>query len=166
MYFFRKNISKCLFIIFFLICSCNNSSDRTKKESKESKKVTIKELQEEAERNYQDDNFTAAVTLYDCLISQDSLTGEYYYKRGYSLSQIRKHKLAIKDYSKSAELNYRRFDAYYSLGIIYDIIFLNDSLAIFYFKKALEEKPDSEEVRKILKDLESLEDEDMYESVI
>lgn len=155
MTFLKTNWFKAaVLILFFLFGSCTNNHG-TEKEN-DNKELRIKELEEEADAYYyQTKNYAKAAILYDKLIQEDSSNGEYYYKRAYSLAQQDKPKAAVKNYLKSAKLNYRVFDSYHSLGVIYRLVLLNDSLAIYYYEKAFEENPSSLETKMTLMKMKS-----------
>jgi tetratricopeptide (TPR) repeat protein len=110
-------------------------------------------LTRKADSLYQADNYSEAFKAYTTLISLDSLNGEFYYRRAYSSSHLSEPEFIPEDYQQSAKLGYREFDSYYNLGVIYSIVEKNDSLAVFYLEKALEERPDSEKVRLMLENL-------------
>lgn len=144
-------------IVLVVLSSCSTNTKEKKAETEGQEQVTrtadMEDLIAKADSLYQLDIYSEAAEAYSILIGMDSLNGEFYYKRAYSYAQLDEPKFLLEDYQKAASLGYRSYDSYYNLGVIYSVIKGNDSLAIFYFKKALEEKPESEEARLMLENL-------------
>lgn len=128
---------------FMILLSCGNRNDTNDQ--------ALNDLRTNANLLYKENKYSEAVEAYDKLIKIDSLNGQLYFRRAYSLCQINKHQNSVTDYQRSASLGYKKFDSYYSLGIIYMTILLDDSLSIMYFKKCLEIDPNSEKVKDILR---------------
>ena len=133
---------KGLFFLFFLLISCNSASDKrlTKKE--------ISSVNEKAFSAYKLGNHQLSIHYYNILIKDDSLNGEYYFNRAYSFSMLLKREEAVKDYLMAAGLNYRNDEAFYNIGL--NFTHLNDSIALIYFKKAIEINPGSQDIRNAL----------------
>jgi len=94
-------------------------------------------------------NFQKAFEEYTVLIDLDSTNGKLYFRRGYSLCQLYRHREAIPDYIKAADLNFEKADSYFSLGLIY-VLSQDDSLAAKYFQKCIEINHESKEASKFL----------------
>jgi tetratricopeptide (TPR) repeat protein len=112
------------------------------------------ELNLKADLLYAKDQFAEALKLYVKLSNADSLNGKYNYRKGYCLRGLRKYNESIACYLKSIRLNYRKFDSYNNLGIIYSIGLNDNEQAKKYFEKSLEIDPNSEEVKTFIKALE------------
>ena len=84
-----------------------------------------------------------------------SLTTPTIGKLGYCHAQLTNDSTAIKNYLKAAELNFRRFDAYRSVGLIYAIGLNDKSKAIYYLNKCIKINPTSDEVKKLIGDIEN-----------
>lgn len=140
-----KLISFFLFVIFL-------SCDSNRRETTNSEN-TIEKIKLEADSFYYENNYSRAIILFNELIALDSTKGEYYFKRGFSYSMLLNAEQAIKDYSKAAELEYRKADAYKNIGINYSTI--NDSLAIYYLDKCLEIEPENAKAKRIKEECES-----------
>lgn len=109
----------------------------------------------QAALQYESDKFEEAIELYNKLIELDSTNGDFFYRKAYSLARLRRDSAAVENYLKSARLDFRRFDAYRSIGIIYAIGLNDKSKAIFYLEKCLEIDPDTEEIKRLIEDLKS-----------
>lgn len=139
-------------VLFFCIsitvvsiyCSCKENR-KSKEEINQSKMVldptkkVTSDLKATADSLYFANKYREAVSLYDELIKRDSLQGEYYYRRAFSNSNLLKKNMAIKDYLKAIDLNYKVDAAYFNAGI--NCSFDNDSLALLFFQKCLEANP-------------------------
>jgi tetratricopeptide (TPR) repeat protein len=138
---------KCVPIIIILfLFSCYQ---RSKPKEIDNIKADMGTLIGKADLLYQMSDYIEAIKAYSELIEKDSMNGEFYYRRGFSYSQLKDPKFINDDFLRAAQLGYRRYDCYYILGINYGAA-LNDSLAVYYFKKALRERPGSKEVQKML----------------
>ncbi len=103
---------------------------------------------------YAKDQYEEAIESYNELLSIDSLNGEYYYKIGYCLAQLHKDSAAIKNYIRATELNFRKFDACRSIGLIYAIGPLkNNSKAIEYLNKCLVINPEANDIKKLIREI-------------
>jgi tetratricopeptide (TPR) repeat protein len=78
--------------------------------------------------------------VYDKLINIDSTEGEFYYKRGNCKAYLFEYIGSTKDYMKAIELKYKIGDTYFNIACNYASI-KEDSLALIYFTKAYELKP-------------------------
>ncbi len=141
-------------ILFIMTISCKSQKDKNFKEIWNSQdslvwnQNNLKKLESIADLAYQKDEYSNAVILYSKLIEFDTTNGKYYYNRGYSYSMLLNMNLAIQDYLKSISLNYRVSKAYQNIGINYGHI--NDSIAIYYFKKAIENDSKNEKAKTLL----------------
>lgn len=123
-------ITSVLIWISLALTSCQTTTN----------KLTEGELSMRAYKLEASNDFRGSIACYNKLIKMDSVKGEYYYGRGYAYRVMGFHSNeAISDYEKAASLNYRVGDCYFSIGLSYS--FLNDSLALIYFKKAIEISP-------------------------
>lgn len=95
------------------------------------------------------EDFQTAVLLYDQLIDIDSTKGIYFFKRAGCLMEFSQYEKSIEDFSKSIELNYRRSDCYYNLGLI-NMSLTKDSAAVECFKNSLLFNPYDESARKFI----------------
>lgn len=120
-----------LFSVFiFLINGCHNVPNRN----------PYYDLEMKAYNSSMAGDYKIAIKYYDTLIGLDTLKGEYYFGRAYAYSQIPKYnKEGIRNYLRAIALNYRVGDSYYAIGLEYS--FLDDSSALFYFKKAVQAEP-------------------------
>jgi hypothetical protein len=149
---FYKSMKLVIFIFIILLnYGCSNST--TSKQIKEG-------LENRANKAYDSNYYEVAIPLFDSLIVNDSTRGELYFKRGYS-HMMKKDKNpinslqnintkeeylnmkeardapTIKDFLKAINLGYKRKVAFLNIGVIYT--FLNDSIALDYFIKSLQE---------------------------
>jgi tetratricopeptide (TPR) repeat protein len=148
---FESSLYKLLIVTFvFTICCVSKENKSGQTVAEEKKRIDTTGLALSANIYYKTNMYSKAVDEYSVLIKYDSLNGENYYRRGYSLSQLNKQEQAVPDFIKSAELGYKPCDAYHSLALIYFIIFQNDSLALEYCKKCLEIDPNSKDVRTLV----------------
>ena len=128
-----------LLIVIFSV-SCTQSSKQSEK-----KEIDINRVKSLADSCYERNDFEKSLSYLNQVLSRDTVNGEYYYKRGYSQAQLANFPESSKDYFKAAQLGFRKADAYYNLGLN-QIVLLNDSLAVFYFNKALELNPNAPEI--------------------
>jgi tetratricopeptide (TPR) repeat protein len=133
-----------LIILLLFLSNCEN------KITKKPEVNEVEELKRKAEESYSNSLFKNAAFQYSQLLKYDSANSEYYYKRGISYSQLNKDDLAVLDFRKSIEQNYRVYDSFYILGVIYGIKLHNDSLAKHYLRKALTIYPESNEAQELL----------------
>lgn len=101
-----------------------------------------------ADSLFQNNSFVGSINLYSELVKRDSLNGEFFYRRGYSYGQLLMFDSAVLDFERSAQLGFRKFDAYYSLGIIYS--HFDDSMALYHLNNALNEDPSSQLVQDLI----------------
>ena len=132
---FQYLVIICLTSSFFYNCS----------EKKESS-INLEDLEQRAKSHIKSKSYLEAVSYYSQLIEFDSGSSEYYFQRGYCLSQLEKFELAATDFQTSAEAGYREFDSYYALASIFILAKPNDSLAETYLLKILDLNPESNEV--------------------
>ena len=118
-----------LIISPILLIACSSASNKSPKETLEIKAYNANKS----------GDYINSVNYYNQLLKDDSLNGEYYFGRAYANGMLEKTNDAKKDYLKSIQLNYRKGSSYYSLGLLNT--YLNDSVAIIYFKKALDIYP-------------------------
>ncbi|HYC84148.1 MAG TPA: hypothetical protein VEB86_02955 [Chryseosolibacter sp.] len=102
---------------------------------------------------YERDMYQEAYEAYGLLLKHDSLDGQSYYRRGYSLMQLNRHGASIPDFLKAAELGYEACSAYHSLALIYAFILPNDSLAFEYCQRCLQIDRNDKDVNLLLKQL-------------
>jgi tetratricopeptide (TPR) repeat protein len=133
-----------LIILLLFLSNCEN------KITKKPEVNEVEELKRKAEESYSNSLSKNAAFQYSQLLKYDSANSEYYYKRGISYSQLNKDDLAVLDFRKSIEQNYRVYDSFYILGVIYGIKLHNDSLAKHYLRKALTIYPESNEAQELL----------------
>ena len=93
-----------------------------------------------------------AVAAYSDAIDNDSLFIQAYYERGYCSFMIDNETNAIKDFEKVVSLDPKNFQAYFMLGSIYEH-YKDKNMAVSYYSKALEAKPDFEEAKQAVKEL-------------
>lgn len=104
---------------------------------------------------YANDKFEEALESYSKLVELDSTNGDFFYRKAYCLAQLNRDSAAVENYLKSANLDFRKFDAYRSIGLIYTVGLNDRSKAIEYFKKCLEINPNAEEIKRLIEDIKS-----------
>ncbi len=107
---------------------------------------------------FQTNEYQKALEKYNRLIELDSLNGQFYFRKAYCLVQLNRHSESVKYYLKAADLGFERFESFRSLGITYSFVIKNDKQAVIYFKKCLEIDPNSEEVKKFLREIQKASD--------
>jgi tetratricopeptide (TPR) repeat protein len=137
----------CLIVSILIL---NGVGCKSKTET-ETDNETNNDLSDIANKLYFENRYLEAVSAFDKAIEMDSLNGELYFRRAYSLCQVNMHERSIPDYLKSASLGFNEFDSYYSIGILYMTILHDDSIAEHYFNKCLQIDPNSEQVKEMLK---------------
>ncbi|MFT7035436.1 MAG: tetratricopeptide (TPR) repeat protein [Cyclobacteriaceae bacterium] len=144
-----------IYLVIFGGCIQHNTGEKNyKTKTKESvNQISLPELIKDIDSKYDANLFEEARVGYNELITFDSLNGEFYYKRGYCLAQLNRHEESVKDYKRSSEFNFRRYDSYLNLGIIYSLVIVNDSIAIHYFEMAIEERPESKDAKGMLENI-------------
>lgn len=93
-----------------------------------------------------------AVAAYSDAIDNDSLFVQAYYERGYCSFMIDNETNAIKDFEKVIAIDSKNYQAYFMLGSIYEH-YKDKAMAVSYYSKALEAKPDFEEAKQAVKEL-------------
>ncbi len=117
---------------FVILMSCNSKSPKSVGQNLESK----------IDSNLESTYYSSNVNFYTILIKNDSLNGEYYFGRGYYYLQLMDYEKAERDYLVSIKLNFNKVSSYYNLGLIHSSV--NDSIALIYFKKALDLYPNND----------------------
>ena len=126
-----------VFILTIFLLACGSNSPRS--------------LKSIADSLYHADNYQEAIKCFDTLIKLEPKNGEYYYKRGFSYDMVYKQQAlpqAVHDYLKAIELGYKRAKAYDNIGLSF--MFVNDSIALYYFQKSLELEPDNPAAKKFI----------------
>ena len=153
-----------VFVAIILVCCTTKkeseplATDTSKLNSDEKFVMTIKDstaLRVKAAMACEQDDYLNAAKLYDQLILIFPWKGEYYYKRGFSNAQLNNDSSAVSDFLIAIKYDYRKFDSYKSLGIIYMFKLGDTKQATFYFRKAVELNPNDEETLKYLEAIES-----------
>ena len=129
---FNKLMKLYIFLFMTFLISCNP----IQKSSEE----TFKELIHEADSLYALNSDFKALRLYIQIIKTDSMNGKYYFNIAHCYDNHHVYDFAINYYLKSIELNYRIEDCNYNIGRCYALD-LNDTMALFYSKKAYELNP-------------------------
>lgn len=104
---------------------------------------------------YANDKFEEALMSYNKLINLDSTNGDFFYRKAYCLAQLSRDSAAVENYLKSANLDFRKFDAYRSIGLIYTVGLNDKSKAIEYLKKCLEINPNAQDIKRLIEDIKS-----------
>jgi tetratricopeptide (TPR) repeat protein len=134
-----------LVMLFILSCTTNNSTDNVNKISNDS-------LFALASNYYKKGNYKNSLNCYNKLIIADSLNGEYYYKRGNCKAQLYDYIGSNNDYEKALYLGYRNIEnIYFNLALNYSSID-KDSMALKYFKLALEQDTSDVEIRILIEE--------------
>lgn len=121
--------------------SCNSDSSLNNRKNRSVNKM----LEIRADYLFDNDRFKELVPIFDSLILLDSLNGKFYFQRAYSYSMLFNQSSAISDYLLAAKMTYRVSDSYYNAGI--NSMFSNDSLALYYFRRALENDPENKKAK-------------------
>lgn len=149
-------MKKIQILIVTVLIGCiqnNNRDDSPPSDLLNSRQSDIKNLRLEATSKFKAKSYEAALVAYDDLVKLDSLNGEVFFHRARCLMNLGKFEESVNGYLKSSELDYRVEDCYYNIGTIYNVLILNDSLALYYFEKALEENSRSLEIKEIIKSI-------------
>lgn len=93
-----------------------------------------------------------AIAAYSDAIDNDSLFVQAYYERGYCYFMIDNETNAIKDFEKVIALDSKNYQAYFMLGSIYEH-YKDKNMAVSYYSKALEVKPDFTEAGQAVQEL-------------
>lgn len=96
-------------------------------------------LQDTANDYYKNDEYTKSIEYFSKLIVHDSTQGEFYFKRGYSYAMLINKSKAIDDFKKSLLYNFKNASSCYNIGVNYS--YVDDTLALRYFKKCKEIDP-------------------------
>lgn len=93
----------------------------------------------QAKRAYKNLDFVESLALYHRALPnlERPFLDSAIYNIGYCQLQLDSNLEAMQSFLKSAELNYRKADAFFNIGLINYALF-NDSLAIYFFYKTLE----------------------------
>ncbi|MCE2998033.1 MAG: tetratricopeptide repeat protein [Cyclobacteriaceae bacterium] len=143
-------MSKLLTIILlFITLSCKNNRDSESFENSNTNSPA-KLLAHQADSLYKNKSFYSALVLYEKLIVIDSLNGEFNFRLGYCYVQNNEHSKATKYYHKTINLDYRKFESYRNLGLIYGFVLNDKKNAIDCFNKCLSINPDSKEIKDFL----------------
>jgi tetratricopeptide (TPR) repeat protein len=121
----------CLIFVTFVFISCRTDSEKNLKQSLERKSWQATES----------GDFIKSINYYNRLIAMDSANGAYYFGRGYSYLKLAKIEDALEDFFESVKLNYRRSSSFYNIGLLNSHV--NDSVALTYFRKAVQLEPDN-----------------------
>jgi tetratricopeptide (TPR) repeat protein len=128
----KSVLLSCTLIGILISCNMQDNAGKARTENIEKVIATMNEF-------YLRNNYDSSIKYLDVLIAADSTNGEYFFKRGYSFSQIDRRDQAIADYKKAIQLHHRVSDSYLNIGLNY--MYQNDSLALYYCKKSLEADP-------------------------
>jgi tetratricopeptide (TPR) repeat protein len=156
-----KTLSGLLLLWLFACCSTGTKEKEVKGSVSEGANNDPKIIKQEpinyikilADNNYQSNNYALAIEQYSQLVGGDSLNGEYFYKRGFCYAKLNDFKHSASDLKKAIRFRYRVDAAYRLLGM-YELASLNDSVAIYYFKKSLEVNPNDPNTLDALKTCE------------
>ena len=153
-------------IVLFFGCSKPHNTDLDTKRPEafkaDSIDINVKQFDDkdtaqlnlEAELMYSSDQYTEALELYSRLLSVDSLKGKFNYRKGFCLLRLLRYKEAMHYYLRSIDLNYKKFESYKTLGIIYYMSLNDYTQAKKYFEKCLEINPNAADVKKYLIEIE------------
>ena len=123
-------------VILFLLISCRDNNTKSKEISK------YEELKLKMLSTYKEDNYTETLKHINQLLQIDTADGDIFFIKGRCEAELNNFNQSTKSYLKAAQLNYRKLDATFNIGVI---SMLNcDSLAEIYFKKCLAIDPDYE----------------------
>jgi tetratricopeptide (TPR) repeat protein len=143
-----------LFLNIVIIAACSEKKTEDLQAQKQtSRSSDTTGLALSASLYYDKKMYVESFKEYTLLIKYDSLNGKNYYRRGYSLMQLNRHKESVSDFLRASELDYRPCSAYYNLALMYSTIFHDDSLAIEYCERCLKIDPQSEKVITLLQEL-------------
>jgi Flp pilus assembly protein TadD len=131
-----------------IINSCKNTKQKNGDNSID--KEYIKKIEPIADLAYEQEQYSNSVYIYSKLVSLDSTEGKYYFRRGFSYMMLQKLDSAIPDYQQAIKLGYKKSKAYQNIGAVYFGMLDNDSMAIYYFKRAVETDVDNIKARELL----------------
>lgn len=109
-------------------------------------KYTEEDLGMKAYHASESGDYQSSVNYYNQLIKLDSLNGSYYFGRADSYAMLAKRNEEIRDYMKSLQLNFRKGSCYFNIALAYT--FINDSLALVYFKEAMKLYPQRIDIKR------------------
>lgn len=125
-----------IIVFSFFIIACNPAPP----------KHTEEELGMQAYDASESGDYQSSVNYYNQLIILDSLNGSYYFGRADSYVMLAMRNQGIRDYMKSIQLNFRKGSCYFNIGLAYT--FINDSLALVYFKEAMKFYPQRSDIKR------------------
>jgi tetratricopeptide (TPR) repeat protein len=112
----------------------------------------IENLYDLAETSYKLMVFDITLEYLNEIIRRDSSQGKAYFRRGKAHAALEKYEESSQDYESAVMLGYHTVSCYYNIGCNYKFS-KRDSLAIYYFKKALEIDPNHEKARLMIESL-------------
>jgi tetratricopeptide (TPR) repeat protein len=130
---------------------CNNT-DQKKIESNNNDDLPIRSDKESllnrANFFYKEKKYIEAIPLFDSLISMDSTTGVYYFKRGYCKTMLLNNPYgAIADF-KAIERNYfKKSSAYLNIGVLYSVVLNKPDSSIYYYNECLKIDPNDKDAK-------------------
>lgn len=134
-----------LFIIsvnFLFVNSCSTKTNESKSTNLVDEGLTNDALKMLGDSLYNKNDFESALHYFYELIEDRSVSnGEIFYKIGYCNAQLLNFEESTKFYIMATDLGYRTGDAFYNAGVN-QTLDLDDSLAIIYFKKAIQVNPE------------------------
>lgn len=155
--YFKTAIFLLTFCVLILACTkpANNDSvrldqDNSKLDYFNNDDQDTSKIRTMASILYNSEQFKEALIEYDKLIKLDSLEGQFYFRKAVCAAQILKDSVAEFNFKRSINLNYRTFDAYMNLGLIYMSTFKNDAKAIECFEKCIQIDPTSQKAKTFL----------------
>jgi Tfp pilus assembly protein PilF len=166
----RTKILIIVCIAAYLLLSCKASMDdnaiNTKDSIANTKDSTVtlgKELMnlddynssqliEMADANYKINNYAEAIRILDKVIMRDSTYGRAYYIRGNSFGGIQELEKSTQDYQTAIKLGYKEASCNYNIGL--NFLPTSDSLALYYFNKAILLDPSHRKAKRLKKMVE------------
>ena len=149
-------MTKYIIILTIGVIACTSGDNKSE----------ITDILIQAEKNYNDDEWLAAIEDYSMLITLDTTNniGEYYYRRAYCKALMDEIDESTLDYFKSIDQGYKNVESYLSIGLNYSIL-IKDSIAIIYYDSALQNLPDNRLERDLMIDTEEIIENARRESV-
>lgn len=138
-----------MILALLVLASCSSKKEKNREDNTWTDE-NVKKLEAIANEAYSKDQYSNAIFLYNKLIGLDSTQGEYYFKRGYSYSMLQNTDNATQDFLRSIRLEYKVSKSYQNIGSMYFALISNDSLAAYYFSKALKYDPTNEKIKNLL----------------
>lgn len=139
--------------LWLIISGCQSAVNDSNKIGQESTEFLCKP--ETAKQLYESDKFQSALSVYDCLIQNDSTIGDYFFNRGICHMELHNFNKAICDFEFSIKQGHRVADANYNISLSY-ISQADDSLALIYMKKYSLLVPNDPLARKFIKEFEEI----------